>query len=136
MSDFHRMIETPLDRAVDRAIQEENERVLGDPEAMKLLEEQGDRIREELEARGVLPVSGLRIARIVGSDRLSQEERIREIARVQAYLPQGYRAEIEIEEGVEKGIRILGFDYAGWTLDGYVIPRLASGLIWAEEIIR
>jgi hypothetical protein len=29
---------------------------------------------------------------------------------------------------------IEGEDNAGWTLDGYVIPRLASGLIFAEEI--
>lgn len=31
---------------------------------------------------------------------------------------------------------IAGEDVAGWTLDDYVIPRLASGLIFAEEIIR
>jgi hypothetical protein len=29
---------------------------------------------------------------------------------------------------------VSGADMAGWTLDGYVIPRLASGLIWAEEV--
>jgi hypothetical protein len=29
---------------------------------------------------------------------------------------------------------IEGKDNAGWTLDGYVIPRLASGLYFAEEI--
>lgn len=29
---------------------------------------------------------------------------------------------------------IQGKDVAGWTLDGYVIPRYASGLVWAEEI--
>lgn len=29
---------------------------------------------------------------------------------------------------------IAGQDYAGWTLDGYVIPRLWSGFIRAEEI--
>jgi hypothetical protein len=28
-----------------------------------------------------------------------------------------------------------GTDNAGWTLDGYVIPRLASGLLWATEIV-
>lgn len=31
-------------------------------------------------------------------------------------------------------ILIIGEDNAGWTLDGYVIPRLASGLIFATEI--
>jgi hypothetical protein len=29
---------------------------------------------------------------------------------------------------------IEGHDNAGWTLDGYVVPRLASGLIIAEEV--
>lgn len=29
---------------------------------------------------------------------------------------------------------IAGEDVAGWTLDDYVIPRLASGLIFADEI--
>lgn len=29
---------------------------------------------------------------------------------------------------------IAGEDSHGWTLDDYVIPRYASGLIWAEEI--
>ena len=29
---------------------------------------------------------------------------------------------------------IEGEDSHGWTLDGYVIPRYASGLIWVEEI--
>lgn len=31
-------------------------------------------------------------------------------------------------------IVIQGEDNSGWTLDGYVIPRLASGLHFAKEI--
>jgi hypothetical protein len=31
-------------------------------------------------------------------------------------------------------VAIEGRDCLGWTLDGYVIPRLMSGLIRAEEI--
>ena len=27
-----------------------------------------------------------------------------------------------------------GYDNAGWTLDGYVIPRLQSGLYFAKEV--
>jgi hypothetical protein len=34
----------------------------------------------------------------------------------------------------ELWIVIGGYDEAGWTLDGYVLPRLASGLIFGEEI--
>ena len=51
-----------------------------------------------------------------------------------AYLPLGYRL---IGEGARDGRTfyvIGGFDDAGWTLDGYVIPRLASGLIGAREV--
>jgi hypothetical protein len=31
---------------------------------------------------------------------------------------------------------IAGCDVAGWTLDGYVIPRLASGLIFCVELLE
>ena len=31
-------------------------------------------------------------------------------------------------------IVVFGHDNAGWTLDGYVIPRLASGMIFAQEV--
>ena len=29
---------------------------------------------------------------------------------------------------------VSGEDYAGWTLDGYVIPRLESGMIFPREV--
>ena len=45
------------------------------------------------------------------------------------YLPSNYEA-----RKVESVITIEGRDLAGWTLDGYVIPRLASGLIPAMEV--
>jgi hypothetical protein len=48
---------------------------------------------------------------------------------VQDYLPTNYKA-----FEVPQGILIAGYDDHGWTLDGYVIPRLASGLIAAKEI--
>lgn len=50
------------------------------------------------------------------------------LEQVQRYMPGNYTAR---EEGGQ--IIIEGEDNSGWTLDGYVIPRLASGLIWAEE---
>lgn len=34
------------------------------------------------------------------------------------------------------GIAWLDEDHAGWSLDGYVIPRLASGMHFAEEVHR
>lgn len=53
-----------------------------------------------------------------------------ELRRVSAYLPSNYSAAI-LHSGE---IDITGTDSSGWTLDGYVIPRLASGLIFAEEV--
>ena len=34
-----------------------------------------------------------------------------------------------------KDVWIEGNDVAGWTMDGYVIPRLASGNIVASEMV-
>ncbi len=60
---------------------------------------------------------------------------------VQNYLPVGYSAKMETLPGNHAGktsnamrIVIRGYDIAGWTLDDYVIPRLASGLIVANEV--
>lgn len=49
---------------------------------------------------------------------------------VEAYLPRRYAVTAE----TRKLIVIRGTDYAGWTLDDYVIPRLWSGLIAAREV--
>jgi len=48
---------------------------------------------------------------------------------VSAYLPHCYVARVEGDD-----LLIEGVDDHGWTLDGYVIPRLASGLHAAYEI--
>lgn len=48
---------------------------------------------------------------------------------IQKYLPTGYRA-----YSIPQATLIQGVDNAGWTLDDYVIPRLASGLYFAREI--
>jgi len=49
---------------------------------------------------------------------------------VQRYLPGNYEA----RPGDDGSIVIEGEDRHGWTLDGYVIPRLASGMIYAAEV--
>lgn len=68
------------------------------------------------------------------------------ISAVQAYLPHNYkvlgahsgftvkRADDGSEETIESGVLIVGEDDSGWTLDGYVLPRLASGLHYGFEI--
>ncbi len=55
------------------------------------------------------------------------------IELVRRYLPSNYSAEIGPEE--DPRIRIFGEDNHGWTLDGYVIPRLRSALIAVKEDI-
>jgi hypothetical protein len=46
------------------------------------------------------------------------------------YLPHNY----QVTEVTDEWVLFEGHDTCGWTLDDYVIPRLASGLIWAEEV--
>ncbi len=60
----------------------------------------------------------------------------RTLETVQNYLPHNYQAFREpcTDTKIEPYILIEGYDYAGWTLDGYVIPRLSSGLIYAKEV--
>ena len=55
-----------------------------------------------------------------------------DIETVRAYLPSNYSAEVGPEH--DPRIRIVGEDDHGWTLEDYVIPRLASGLICAREV--
>ncbi len=50
--------------------------------------------------------------------------------QVQNYLPRNYTAEVANSNRVI----IAGEDDHGWTMDKYVLPRLASGLIVAREI--
>ena len=52
------------------------------------------------------------------------------LREVQQYLPSNYGA-FRRPDG---RVQVTGRDSHGWTLDGYVIPRLASGLIPAKEI--
>jgi len=48
-----------------------------------------------------------------------------DLRAIEAYLPSNYKVvEVVIE----------GEDSAGWTLDGYVLPRLASGLHFGKEV--
>ena len=53
------------------------------------------------------------------------------LGAVQRYMPGNYSA-----SQAGDGILIHGEDSAGWTLDGYVLPRLASGLIFARELLE
>lgn len=52
------------------------------------------------------------------------------VKKAQAYMPANYRA-----VKTDSGVLIIGKDNAGWTLDGYVLPRLASGGYHAHEVV-
>ena len=51
--------------------------------------------------------------------------------RVAAFLPSNYSV-VSQADGI---VTIAGTDNAGWTLDDYVLPRLASGLLFGIEVI-
>lgn len=51
---------------------------------------------------------------------------------VEAYLPDNY--DVIAEVGFDYIIG--GVDFAGWTLDGYVIPRLSSGNMGCRELVE
>ena len=59
----------------------------------------------------------------------------RSVREVEAYLPENYEvvSETTSPEGWLR-VAIRGEDVAGWTLDDYVIPRLASGLMRVEIV--
>lgn len=65
----------------------------------------------------------------------SPEEHCR---RIDAYLPSNYECRVQPFgsplDASEPYVEILGHDYAGWTLQGYVIPRLQSGLIATRAV--
>ncbi len=51
------------------------------------------------------------------------------LSTVRDYLPANYSAELD----ADGTILISGEDDHGWSLDGYIIPRLQSALIAASE---
>lgn len=56
---------------------------------------------------------------------------------INAYLPDNYRVvgpAPNPDDPTRQGMLIEGTDNAGWTLDGYVLPRLASGLYFGREV--
>lgn len=65
---------------------------------------------------------------------------------VERYLPDNYRVvgtiavppgcELDVAYSASHLLVIAGADDCGWTLDDYVIPRLGSGLYFAEEVER
>lgn len=83
----------------------------------------------------------IRTARLIGTPQ-DLEEAQRRLQTIERYLPDNYTATLtwsdrpDADPDGEREILITGEDFAGWTLDAYILPRLASGLHWAEEVLR
>ena len=82
------------------------------------------------------PVRVEREAFIFTANTMDYNEASTMLGRVLAYLPGNYEAALVTANNLVFGVKISGYDSAGWTLDGYVIPRLASGNMYAEESDR
>lgn len=52
------------------------------------------------------------------------------VESVARYLPANYK----VTDSDTDYVYFAGHDNAGWTMEDYVLPRLASGLIFAEEV--
>lgn len=69
------------------------------------------------------------------SKRIAVVTNARDAEQLWAYLPANYDiVGGDIGEPGRPVYLIAGVDNAGWTLEGYVIPRLASGTIFCTEI--
>ena len=89
-------------------------------------------VRDELVKAGV-PVQRKRRA-IVTSPSAGQHHPLAILDTVRNYLPSNFTA-CESNGTIHGSVILIeGYDRAGWTLDAYVIPRLASGLIVAKEV--
>lgn len=90
---------------------------------------------EELSAeaeRGYdLPAKPLRRAHVTIPRHRSIEDMSRTVDR---YLPRNYHVAGVVIVGTQGMVVVEGTDNAGWTMDGYVLPRLGSGMISAREV--
>jgi hypothetical protein len=118
-------IEIIVSLAVERTIIaisfKENENFLTDLEA-----DLREMLRDELTKAGVA-VQQKRRARVSPAHHITLES-------IRSYLPHNFTAHESSGTIHGDAILIEGYDRAGWTLDGYVIPRLGSGLIFAKEV--
>lgn len=82
----------------------------------------------------------------LGRDPLLPRPRVAVVATdstkaVARYLPSGYSvmwagpaSDLGLHTDYRHAAIVAGVDVAGWTLDGYVLPRLASGLHYGREL--
>jgi hypothetical protein len=124
-TDIERFIDFTINQTVNAVAGEINGDGPFDRE--ELLQRCSDEVQASLQFLHA-PVQRKRIAAVLGG--------ARSLEAVQNYLPSNYIARKDDDRTTIAPIIIEGYDRAGWTLDAYVIPRLASGLITAIEIFE
>jgi hypothetical protein len=134
MSKYGRITQSEIEIIAERTFTEGVTYALyyaeGGLDRAKAVADAADIVRDELEKAGAL-VQQKRRAIV----ELDEDDRERHLNLINNYLPANYTAELVAHpKEVKAYILIKGYDRAGWTLDGYVIPRLASGLIVAKEV--
>ncbi len=55
--------------------------------------------------------------------------------KAERYLPRAFKLYGKVDTPEGKMIVISGFNNHGWTLEGYVIPRYMSGMIFCRELL-
>jgi hypothetical protein len=130
MSKYGRITQSEIEIIAERTFTEGVTYALyyaeGGLDRAKAVADAADIVRDELEKAGVL-TQPKRSA-------IVEVDRGRTVAQVQHYLPGNFEARDFADVTLGDVILIEGYDRAGWTLDEYVIPRLASGLIVAKEV--
>jgi hypothetical protein len=106
------------------------------PELLTLISaDEWEQAREDLDS---LRYAEIDLSVALSYKDMDDEDLSNEVQRVQAYLPRGWIATLVTksleDEGFKRVIAITGHERMGWTLDDYVLPRLASGNIFAKVV--
>ena len=140
MNNHGRITQSEIEIIAERAFKEGVTYALyyadGGLDRAQAIADAADIVRDELEAAGVLVQQKRRAIVECGGSVIPPTR----LNLVKNYLPANYTATLVEDPAAAPTeldadyILIEGYDRAGWTLDGYVIPRLASGLIVAKEV--
>ncbi len=75
---------------------------------------------------------------VIGEARTLAATGARDAEHLAAYLPGNYRVVGHTDAAREldgrPAYKVVGFDNAGWTVEDYIIPRLATGGITIKEV--
>lgn len=78
-------------------------------------------------------MTDVRVGRVIlkhDTREMPTEELADIVSRTRALLPANFEA-----VAVAGSLFVVGRDNAGWTMEDYVVPRAASGLVWIETLV-